>query len=426
MKVLCDLYPLGKAVYGNNVRTGVYRVVEHLVRGLAASDQCTAYFHAFADFWPSLKYYEDHLRSPCSHYISSARRNAVAHHLSTLEKFVHTTVQNRHVALRALRYGITSYVQQVDRLLGSLPAQAVEGIDLYHSPFLPIPSVVKRHCSLRRFTTVYDLIPLSHPQFFGDDIVRLIRSLADGLNEEDHAVCISEATRQALLEHVPRLDPARAFVTPLAAGPAFYPERDPDKLAALRQKINLPSGVPYFLSLCTLEPRKNLDAVIRAFARLRRERQIDAETRLVLVGNLGWKTEKILAALDEAQDCRDAILLTGFVPDEDLAALYSGALAFVYMSWLEGFGLPPLEAMQCGVPVITSNTSSLPEVVGDAGIMLSPTDADGLAAAMLSLATDPTRRDGLSSRALDRAASFSWNRFVQQNLAAYRTALSRL
>ena len=424
MKILYNLHPVGKAFYGNNFRTGVCRVVEHLVQGLVATGECEMYFHALSDLWPSRKYYEDHLRGPHSHYLTSARRSAAAHHLSTLEKFIYATVQNRHLALRAFRYGITKYIQPMERMLSALPRRALAGIDLYHSPFLPIPATIKRHRSLRRFTTIYDLIPLSHPEFFGNSVIRLIRSMADGLDEEDHAVCISEATRQALLAHVPRLDPARVFVTPLAAGPAFYPECDAEKLLASRQKIHLPPGVPYFLSLCTLETRKNLEATIRAFARLHRERQIDAETRLVLVGNMGWKTEKMLSALDEAEKCRENILLTGFIPDEDLAALYSGATAFVYMSFLEGFGLPPLEAMQCGVPVITSNTSSLPEVVGDAGIMLAPDDGDGLAAAMLSLATDPARRRDLSARASVRAASFSWERFVRQNLDAYRQALA--
>ena len=164
--------------------------------------------------------------------------------------------------------------------------------------------------------------------------------------------------------------------------------------------------------------------MIRAFAWLRREGQVDRELRLVLVGNLGWKTEKIFSALEEARDCRESILLTGFVPDCDLAALYTGARAFVYMARVEGFGLPPLEAMQCGTPAVTSNTSSLPEVVGDGGIQLAPDDLDGLCAALLRLATDDDYRRELSGRALRRAALFSWERFIQQNLAAYRTALA--
>lgn len=425
MKILCNIDPLGKGAFGNATRTGVFRVVERLVRGLAEAPDCEISFHAVGQLWQSWLYYKEHLRNSHTRFLLPPGQLAPARHLSTLEKFVATTAHRRALPLRLLRYASVQYTTRVaDPVFSYLPARKIAEADVYHSPFLPIPAAIKPHRHLQRFTTIYDLIPLSHPQFFGGSVVRLVRSVVNGLHEEDHAVCISEATRHALLEHAPRLDPARTFVTPLAAGPAFYPERDPEKLAALRRKLNLPPDVPYFLSLCTLEPRKNLDAVIRAFARLRRERQIDAETRLVLVGNLGWKTEKIFAALEEDTDCREAILLTGFVPDEDLAALYSGAVAFVYMSWLEGFGLPPLEAMQCGVPVITSNTSSLPEVVGDAGITLPPDDLDGLAAALRALATDAAMRREFSARAVARAAQFSWGRFVQQNLAAYRQALA--
>ena len=144
----------------------------------------------------------------------------------------------------------------------------------------------------------------------------------------------------------------------------------------------------------------------------------------MLVGGSGWKTEKILAALEEAKQVRDAIVLTGFVPDESLPALYSGALAFVYVSRLEGFGLPPLEAMQCGAPVITSNVSSLPEVIGDAGVMVDPDDVDELTAQMLRISQDADWREELSARSLKRAQIFSWKRFGTETLAAYRQALA--
>jgi len=116
-------------------------------------------------------------------------------------------------------------------------------------------------------------------------------------------------------------------------------------------------------------------------------------------------------------------VLTGYVPDEELSALYSGALAFIYMSLYEGFGLPPLEAMQCGVPVIASNTSSLPEVVGDAGIMLDPQDVEGLSRAMKELITNVYFNEELARRSAEQAARFKWDRCVEETTAAYRFAL---
>jgi glycosyltransferase involved in cell wall biosynthesis len=117
---------------------------------------------------------------------------------------------------------------------------------------------------------------------------------------------------------------------------------------------------------------------------------------------------------------RDRITLAGYIPDADLAAVYGGALAFVYPSLYEGFGLPPLEAMQCAIPVITSNTSSLPEVVGDAGIMVDPTDRDRFCEGMLALYRDSTLRDSLAAKSVARAAQFTWERCARETVNAYR------
>ncbi len=424
MKILCNIHPVGASTHGTGARTGIFRVVERLIHGLAAAPDCETFFHAESNLWQSWCYYEEHLRGPRTHFAVAPWRVRLARHLPPLERFVATTVRDRRPFMRAARFVSARYTEQANRLIERIDERLLNEVDIYHSPFVPVPAVVKRYPRVQRFTTVYDVIALSHPQFFTPGVARIIQAVADGFDASDRVLCISEATRTALLSHVPRLDPARVGVTPLAAGPAFYPETDPARIAAVRQRVGLPPDAPYFLSLCTLEPRKNLDALVRSFARLKQEGRVDGETRLVLVGNHGWKTEKIFSALEEARACRDAILLTGFVPDEELAPLYSGALAFVYMSWLEGFGLPPLEAMQCGVPVICSNTSALPEGVGDAGVLLAPDDLDGIAGAMATLAADADRRRDLAARSLARASLFSWDRFVQQNLDAYRRALA--
>jgi glycosyltransferase involved in cell wall biosynthesis len=144
---------------------------------------------------------------------------------------------------------------------------------------------------------------------------------------------------------------------------------------------------------------------------------------LVLVGREGWLNDALFQAISESRSVRDRIIVTGYVPDTDLAPFYSGALAFVYPSVYEGFGLPVLEAMQCGAPVVTSNTSSLPEVVGEAGIMVDPADADALCAAMYELYSDPCLREDLAHRSMERAGQFSWDKCVQETLQAYRTSL---
>ena len=216
----------------------------------------------------------------------------------------------------------------------------------------------------------------------------------------------------------------------MAAAEQFRPAPDDDRAAAVRRRVGLPDGAPYFLSLCTLEPRKNLRHVVRAFAALRET--TDADPYLVLVGSEGWQFEELLediAAVGRNAVGRGAggrVIATGFLPDEDLPAVYSGAAAFVYMSLYEGFGLPPLEAMQCGTAVIVSDNSSLPEVVGEAGVLLPADDLDGLVEAMRRVLEDAGHRDRLAAAGLARAALFNWDRCGEQTVTAYRDAVAAL
>ena len=243
------------------------------------------------------------------------------------------------------------------------------------------------------------------------------------LTYETNIICISQSTRNDLCNYAKTIDPGKVSVIPLAASGKFYQCTDRQTKTLLRLKYGIPSDAAYFLSVSTLESRKNIDLTIKSFVRILQEEK-RKDLYLVLTGAKGWRYDQIFSAIDNADYFRNKIILTGYVPDEDLAPLYSGALAFVYPSFYEGFGLPPLEAMQCGTPVITSNTSSLPEVVGDAGIMLAPTDADGLCQAMLRVYTDSELRGAMKQKSLERAKLFSWQRYTNDLLAHYRKALA--
>ncbi|MBC8153154.1 MAG: glycosyltransferase family 4 protein, partial [Bacteroidetes bacterium] len=162
------------------------------------------------------------------------------------------------------------------------------------------------------------------------------------------------------------------------------------------------------------------DHLIRCFVRLVEAGELPNDLNLVLVGTKGWKIDALLAEVAKNERIRSRLVFTGFVPDADLAPLYAGALAFVYPSLYEGFGLPPLEAMQCGLPVITSNVSSLPEVVGDAALLVPPTDVDALCQALLTVANSAAVRADLSEKSLARATLFSWTKFIDQHVALYQ------
>lgn len=303
----------------------------------------------------------------------------------------------------------------------NLIANHISEAQIYHSPFYAIPPDIQANEAITCFLTVYDLIPILRPDLFSDGEPQAIRQLIDSIDPTMWILCISEATRTDLLEYRRDLDPDKVVATPLAASSAFRPIRDDGILAATRRRYEIPE-TPYFLSLCTLEPRKNLDFAIRAFRRFLETTGEDVN--LVLAGTLGWKYQDIFAELTKDPELKRRVFVTGFVEDDDLPALYSGALAFVYPSLYEGFGLPPLEAMRCRVPVITSNTSSLPEVVGDAGILIDPNDLDGLSHALERVSEDIELREDLGRRALLRSKEFSWERTVFETVSAYRRALS--
>jgi glycosyltransferase involved in cell wall biosynthesis len=190
---------------------------------------------------------------------------------------------------------------------------------------------------------------------------------------------------------------------------------DPIRAAAVRQRYGLPDS--YILYVGTIQPRKNLDMLIEAYARLRGEGT--TTKKLVIAGRKGWLFKTLFARIS-ALGLEQDVIFTGFVLDEELPHLYDGACLFVYLSLFEGFGLPPLEAMARGIPVVTSDTTSLPEVVGEAGIMVSPRSLDGVVEGMRHVLTDADLAEKLRQAGRVRARQFSWERTARETLALYR------
>lgn len=320
---------------------------------------------------------------------------------------------------KLIRGGLETIRNMVGMKPSPLPTHQWASGSIYHSPFFPIPTEVGKARHIRPVMTIHDLIPIQRPDWFREG-EQTVRQVIDSLTPDTHVICVSKATRTDFLNYT-GFAADQVTTVPLAASrELFYPVTDPDRIAAVQHRFGITGG-GYILSLATFEPRKNIDHLIRSFARLVEERAIPDDFNLVLVGTKGWKFDQIMAEVSRADHLRSRIIITGFVPDEDLAPLYSGALAFVYPSLYEGFGLPPLEAMQCGLPVITSNQSSLPEVVGNAALLVSPTDSDALCQALSTLINSSSVRAELAQRALDQANLFSWERFIREHVSLYKS-----
>ena len=228
----------------------------------------------------------------------------------------------------------------------------------------------------------------------------------------------SEYSRRDCLETY-HLAPERVTVTPEAAAPFFAPVTDPETLRRVERRYGITGN--YILAVGSIQPRKNLARLVGAYADLRRSRPQAKLPQLVLVGKRAWLSEETLRTIRE-HEMEDATILTGYVPERDLPALYSGALCFIYPSYFEGFGLPPLEAMQCGTPVMTGNRTSLPEVVGNAALMVDPFDKSALSAGLARLIEDTSLRAALRARGLRRARAFSWQKTARLTLEAYERA----
>jgi glycosyltransferase involved in cell wall biosynthesis len=229
----------------------------------------------------------------------------------------------------------------------------------------------------------------------------------------DHVLADSTATKNDLIE---LYDTPPEKITVLLSGvdARFTHVDDVTARQAVREKYHIP-GRPYILAVGTMQPRKNYERLIQALARLRAQRH---DVDLVIVGGRGWLEDPIYETI-RTTDMRDHVHFTGFADDADLPALYSEAVCVAVPSLYEGFGIPVLEGMACGTPVVTANVSSLPEVAGDAALTISPTDLDALTDALERLLTDSALRTELIRRGLERVKQFTWEASALQLLRVY-------
>ncbi|GAB3566442.1 hypothetical protein GCM10027578_15350 [Spirosoma luteolum] len=414
MDVTIDASPLGLGFYHRQAKTGISRIVEKLVSGLQQAPDIRLTLAATTHLPETMRYATATFGTSAPAFVNPPGEQRWARVENTLlNPFAVGSLPSK-----VIRQGFYLGRKQLGAEQARLDAGRLAAGSVYHAPFYAIPPEIGTSKRVAKLLTVSDLIPLLHPEWFPDG-ESSVRHAIETLPPDAHVTTISAATKADLCAYT-GIDPARVTPILLAASPdLFYPVTDVARKQAVRQKFGLGDN-PYLLSLATLEPRKNIDHLIRCFVRLIEAGELPDELNLVLVGTKGWKIDALLAEVAKNDRIRSRLVFTGFMPDGDLAALYAGALAFAYPSLYEGFGLPPLEAMQCGLPVITSNVSSLPEVVGDAALLVPPTDVDALCQAMLTLVNNSTVRADLAARSLVQAGKFSWDKFLQEHIDLYR------
>lgn len=284
-----------------------------------------------------------------------------------------------------------------------------EKIDILFSPGFVCP-IIK---TAKYVTTIHDMTFFTHPQYHESWKVRYFkRMIPISVRRSDAILADSESTRQDILK-ILKTKEEKVTTIPLAANKIpFWPLNSSKEL--LKKKYGIKDHFILFVGM--IEPRKNVESLIKAFA------QIKSKEKLVIVGKQGWMMDHLQTLIAEL-NLKERIIFTGYVPDEELGAFYAKASVFVYPSHYEGFGLPVLEAMQAGCPVITSNISSLPEVAGEAAILVDPNDVKSIANAINTVLADKLLQSELMDKGKVQAEKFSWEKTAKETLKVFEQVM---
>jgi glycosyltransferase involved in cell wall biosynthesis len=373
VKIALDGYPLVPP------RAGIGQYTYHLIKALARVGPAHEYVVMYPRLTRSLRMREAPVfPEECVHVVSEGRF--------------------RFLLFRAQRkLGVGT---PVERRIGAF--------DVYHATNYVFTHAVKR---ARRVVTIHDLTVVLFPEWHPRARVNsMTHEIARSLDIADHILADSAATRDDIVKQF-SVRSERISVVPLAAAGSFRPLPAEEIQKVLSHWGLVQDG--YLLFMGTIEPRKNLVRLLQAV-----ELAGSGIGPLVIVGADGWGSDEVARHIERLQRAGRLSYL-GYVPDDARPALINGARGFVYPSLYEGFGLPVLEAMACGVPVLASNVASLPEVVGDAGVLVDPHDVDAIARGMARLWHDDALRRDLSIRGIERARAFSWERTASQTLGVY-------
>ena len=288
-------------------------------------------------------------------------------------------------------------------------------VDIYHGPDFVLPPMNDK---VHKVVTVHDLAFVEHPEYTVPPLAAYLNKVVpEAVAAADVVAAVSQATSQTLIEHF-KTPPEKITIIPNGIRPYFRRITDPILLSATRHKFGLKH--PFVLGVGTLEPRKNHLGLIKAFHKVQSATGNKLRpAMLVLAGGPGWlydETQQLIAKLK----LENKVRFLGHVTELELITLYSMTDVFVFPSFYEGFGVPLIEAMACGTPVITSNTSSLPEVAGDAAVLIDPHNTGQIAKAMLQVLEDNQLRDELRQKGYTRAQHFTWPKSASKMLSVYQ------
>ncbi len=399
------------------IRSGIFFVTKNLFNQFLVRDDINLYLYCDLTKLPLLKKYLqlNNLIGKIEIYNEDAY-NFLHRFKFFLRELKSKTSKQEHGIKRifiSILYGIVSKLSKIydDLYVYPIIHEKLKKIDLYFSPNAKTPEIIRKTKNIKSAVLLYDVIPLILDEYKNELCIRnnWFQELIKSLNKNEYYFAISESTKRDFLKYCPNIDKEKIHTALLACDERFKPESE-ERIKEIRKKYNIPEDKKYIFSLCTLEPRKNLKMAVKSFIEFIKKNK--AEDIVYVLGGGHW--EKFINELKEGEEklgeYKEKIIRAGYIEDEDLMGLYTGAQWFVYTSKYEGFGLPPLEAMSCGCPVITSNNSSLPEVVADAGIMIDYDSEEEHIEAYEKFYYNEEERKEYKRRGLERAREFSWKK----------------
>ena len=303
----------------------------------------------------------------------------------------------------------------------------IDFINIYQSFFYKIPDIILENNKIKKFTILHDILPYTNPEYFEEDsknYEKCRQNFKDKYlyfkDKDINVFVISQYTLNEVNKNLPELKNTNYIVNLISYNKNQYFVIDKNKIDKnILSKYNIPQNTPYILSLSSLNKRKNLPFLIDTFIQFLEKNKNMKDLNLVLAGPKGWMFDDIFKSIDKANKYKDRIILTGFVDEKDINTIYNSAYTFIFPSLAEGFGLPVLEAIACGVPVISSNSTSLPEVYGNCALSFNPVKKEELIECLEKIYNDKDFRENLIQKGLNRIKEFSWEKTTKNMINEY-------
>ncbi|MCM2302203.1 MAG: glycosyltransferase family 4 protein [Flavobacteriaceae bacterium] len=410
MKVLFDATWIGTH-FKQNVMHGGLRVIYELIKQL---ENCKE-----VDLFYSSNKYDSLIINNLILFIAENNhtnaQNKIANNQTEIFRILYSLNSKLHAILLKklnLNYQLT---------LNPFDKHKLKMLDIYHSPIEAIPNEIKKYKNIKRVFTCHDLMPFTRPDLAPKSFANLLKPAYDSIDRETKVICVSEFTKSELLNYRKDLDENQIEVIYLGANKKiFFQNLSKANFLLISKKYNF-KFEKYLLCLNRNQKYKNTEHIIEAYIKVVNE-NLSNDLGLVLIGRFDSSESKIFFI--NKYNKYKHIHFIEYVPDVELSVFYSNALSFVYMSLYEGFGLPIIEAMQCGTPIISSNQASLTEVVKDYGICINPFDVKLLSDQICSIMNDAKLSENLSVKSLERSTFFSWEKNLEETVQVYKKAIN--